>query len=285
MRTLIVGANGQLGHTLYKKMGKAAVAKTQDDLDITDRAAVLLAFSESRPDVVINAAAYTNVDAAETNKEACYAVNVTGTKHLVEACDAMDATFVQISTDYVFDNNQNQSTPFTEIDAASPTGVYAQTKLESEDLALSLTKSFVVRTCGLYANDDGPTRVFKNFPSTILRLANSHPELRVVHDQICTPSYVPHVADAITALSLTKQYGRYHVTNQGATTWFDFATELLKLAGKENPVIPITTEQFGAVAPRPRYSLLSTEKYRALQLAELPSWQEGLRKFLENRVS
>lgn len=283
MRTVIVGANGQLGHTLCKKLGKSATGLTESQLDITDQDAVLLAFSELRPDVVINAAAYTNVDAAESNVEACERVNVMGTENLVRAATAMDAVLVHVSTDYVFGSKDALCVPHTEVDPTSPQGVYAQTKFASEQVALSARKSFVVRTCGLYANDDGPEATFKNFPSTILRLATSLPELRIVNDQTCTPSYVPHVADALLALATTSEFGLYHVTNQGATTWYEFALKLLRLAEISTPVHPISTEEFGAVAPRPAYSVLDTSKYLALNLVELPSWQAGLSEYLQHR--
>lgn len=279
MRTVVVGANGQLGHTLCKKLGAAAVGLTEDQLDITDLDAVLLAFSELRPDIVINAAAYTNVDAAEENADVCHRVNVEGTENLVQGVTAMDAVLVHVSTDYVFGDSKS-GVPHTETDPVSPQGVYAKTKYESEGVALSCAKSFVIRTCGLYANDDGPSATFKNFPSTILRLASSLPELRIVNDQTCTPSFVPHVADAILALSMSSEFGLYHVTNQGATNWFEFAQELLRLAELSTPVHPISTEEFGAVASRPSYSVLNSGKYQALKLSNLPTWQEGLAEYL-----
>ena len=285
MRTLVLGANGQLGHTLCKKLGKAAVGLTREDLDITDRDAVLLAFSEIRPDVVINAAAFTNVDAAESEAETCNLVNVTGTQNLAEAASAMESAFVQISTDYVFDGKPDATSGHKEGDRAAPQGVYAKSKLASEEAAMKTNpnKCFVIRTCGLYANQDADV-TFKNFPSTILRLAANLPELRVVSDQVCTPSYVPHVADAILALAFTTEYGLYHITNQGSASWHEFATELIRMAGMTTPVKEISTEEFGAVAARPAYSVLNTLKYRSLGLSPLPSWQQALQEFMSHRT-
>ncbi len=285
MRTVVLGANGQLGHTLCKKLGKAAIGLTRDKLDITDRDAVLLAFSEIRPDVVINAAAYTNVDAAETNVELCNLVNVEGTRNLAEASAAMNSVFVQVSTDYVFGGEGGRATGHREGDETSPQGVYAKSKLASEQIAFEANpkKCFVIRTCGLYANNDGADATFKNFPSTILRLAATLPELRIVSDQICTPSFVPHVADAILALAFTTEFGIYHVTNRGSASWYDFATELLKMAGLGTPVKAISTEEFGAVAARPAYSVLDTLKYDALELSELPTWQKALHEYISHR--
>lgn len=284
MRTLVLGANGQLGRTLCKKLGKAAIGLTREKLDITDRDAVLMAFSEIRPDVVINAAAYTNVDAAESDVELCNQVNIEGTRNLAEAASAMDSVFVQVSSDYVFDGERDRTTGHKEGDPTSPQGVYAKSKLASEDVAFQANadKCFVIRTCGLYANDEDSV-TFKNFPNTILRLAASLPELKVVSDQFCTPSYVPHVADAILALAFTTEYGLYHVTNQGSASWHEFATELLRMAGLGTPVKTISTEEFGAVAARPAFSVLDTVKYRSLGLSELPSWQQALQEYMSHR--
>jgi dTDP-4-dehydrorhamnose reductase len=265
-------------------LGDRAVPLDIDTLDLTDRQAVLDRLLEINPAVIINCAAYTQVDKAESEPELARAVNAGAVENLAEVCRRLDSLLVQISTDYVFEGGRRKGEggkqqPWTEEDLPSPRGVYARTKLEGERAAAKWEKHVIVRTCGLYARPSDENA--KNFVKTILRLADTRPELRVVNDQHCSPSYVPHVAQAVLFLADAGERARgiYHITNRGETTWFDFASEILRLAGKNVPIVPITTAEFAAPSPRPSYSVLDTSKYHLLQGPEMPDWRAGLKEY------
>jgi dTDP-4-dehydrorhamnose reductase len=289
---VVTGAKGQLGGELCRMLGRRAVGLDIDSLDLTSREAVIEQMLEIEPGIIINCAAYTQVDKAETEPELARAVNAGAVESLAEACRRLDCLLVQISTDYVFGEGGNLQ-PWTEDDLPSPQGVYARTKLEGELAAAKWEKHIIVRSCGLYARPSEENA--KNFVKTILRLADTKPELRVVNDQHCTPSYVPHIAKAALLLanvdlspnSAGRSMGKpapsgiYHVTNGGATTWHAFAVEILRLAGKKVPVIPITTAEFAAPAARPAYSVLDIGKYQNWAGIEMPSWEAGLKEYFE----
>ena len=251
MKTLVTGAAGQLGAELCRRLGSQAIPIDIDTLDLTDAAAVRRALAEWKPERVIHCAAYTRVDQAESEPDLCRAVNVAAVEYLAEACGRLDCPLVQISTDYVF-GAAGEGRPHRESDPTSPQGVYAQTKLEGERAAARHAKHLIVRTCGLYARPSHQQA--QNFVKTMLRLAHTRPKLRVVADQHCTPSYVPHVAEAILFLAgvngaAPAPWGIYHVTNGGATTWHEFACEIVRLAGLEVPVEAITTAEYPLPAP------------------------------------
>lgn len=276
----VIGSGGQLGSELLRQLGAAAVGLDLPHFDLTERLGVLATLQSLRPQAVINTAAYTRVDEAETAPERCWAINADGVAHLAEACRALNCPLVQISTDYVFGGDVRRRTPYREDDAPGPQGVYAQSKLAGERNAAPWERHFIVRTCGLYG-PPGP-RSAGNFVATMLRLAETAERIRVVADQYCSPSYARHVARAIGFLLLNVEaYGTYHVVNGGATTWHALAVEVFRQAGLEVEVEPITTDQYGALAPRPAYSVLDTTKYHALPgRPPMPTWQEGLREYL-----
>jgi dTDP-4-dehydrorhamnose reductase len=321
----IIGAGGQLGSELLRQIGVAAVGLDWPHFDLTQRQGVLAALRSLRPQAVINAAAYTRVDEAETAPERCWAINADGVAHLAEACGDLNCPLVQISSDYVFGADSQRRTPratdlvsghaepqgasrglgtrqlgqappaardlplaangtcrtpYREDDIPGPRGVYAHSKLAGERNAAQWEQHFIVRTCGLYGQL-GP-RSAGNFVATMLRLADTAKRVRVVADQYCSPSYVRHVARALGFLVLnTEAYGTYHIVNGGATSWHALTVELFRQAGLAVAVEPITTEQYGALAPRPAYSVLDTSKYhRLLGCPPMPTWQEGLREYL-----
>ncbi|MCC6125653.1 MAG: dTDP-4-dehydrorhamnose reductase [Pirellulales bacterium] len=291
-RTIAVtGAKGQLGGELCRMLGERALPLDIDVLDLTDRQATIDALLDADPELVINCAAYTQVDKAESEPELARAVNVGAVENLAEACRRLDCPLVQIGTDYVFGEGGKGKAeggsilPWTEEDEPSPRGVYAMTKWEGERAAMKWEKHIIVRTCGLYARPCDANA--KNFVKTILRLAETKAELRVVNDQRCTPSYVPHVARATLFLaekSSNGVNGIYHATNRGFTTWHGFASEILRLANKTIPILPITTAEFAAAAPRPVYSVLDTSKYDSLGGPEMPHWKIGLQEYFEEYV-
>jgi dTDP-4-dehydrorhamnose reductase len=259
------------------------------EFDLTDRDRVLETLLKLRPEVIINTAAFTLVDKAEQEPDLCRRVNVEGVRHLVAACRRLDCTLVQISTDYVFGRDAARRTPYRETDEPGPQGVYGQTKLDAERVAAEWPKHLIVRTCGLYGRLG--KRSAGNFVETMLRLAATGRPLRVVDDQHCAPTYVPHLARAIRFLAAaacekrgTAAFGTYHVVNTGQTTWCEFAREIFRQSGLDVPIEPITTAQYGAPAPRPAYSILDTAKYHTLAgCPAMPSWQDALAEYLAGR--
>ena len=283
MKIVVAGAYGQLGGELCRLLQSEVVPLDVDTLDLTDGPAVRAALLELKPRAVVNCAAYTQVDQAESEPEACRAVNTTAVEHLADACSELDCPLVQISTDYVFGGDANRKQPYRETDPTAPQGVYAQAKLDGERAAARHTKHLIVRTCGLYARPTNQRA--NNFVKTMLRLGSNRDELRVVADQSCTPSYVPHVARAILFLVGGQRpgpapWGIYHVTNRDATTWYDFAGELFRQAGIEVALNPISTADYGAAARRPAYSVLDTSAYHALGGPPMPDWKTALAEYL-----
>lgn len=279
MRVAITGAAGQLGLECCRQLGSAAIALDLPDFDITDAAQVLHELERLQPQAIINCAAYTQVDRAEQEPEACRAVNAEAVGHLAQAARRLDCPLIQISTDYVFGAAPG-TRPRLESDLTAPRGVYAQTKWEGEQRALEWDKSFVVRTCGLY----GHTPRRNNFVETMLKLGRQRSELAVVHDQHCTPTFAAHLTRALRFLLASRAFGVYHVVNSGATTWFDFAREIFRQACIEVEVKPITTAEYGAAAPRPAYSVLDTSKYHALGGPAMPAYTDALAEYLATRA-
>ncbi|MGD0656244.1 MAG: NAD(P)-dependent oxidoreductase [Thermoguttaceae bacterium] len=322
MKIAVTGALGQLGGELCRQIGPQAIPLDIDTLDLTDGGAVLEILAPLRAEMIINCAAYTQVDKAEKEPDLAYAVNAAAVKNLVRACRELDCPLVQISTDYVFGGERVRDTvgsgqgavgsgqretasgfkqnshsdlhpssfilhpsfnrPYREDDPPSPQGIYARTKLAGERAAAEYEKHLIVRTCGLYARaSDGRAN---NFVKTMLRLGSKQAEIRVVADQHCTPSYVPHVARAVLFLAgltnaVAAPWGIYHVTNSGETTWYDFAVEIFKQAGLNVSVKPITTAEYGATAARPSYSVLDTGAYHRLGGPAMPDWKTALEEY------
>jgi len=289
MRIAVTGAYGQLGSELCRLLGADAVPLDIDTLDLTDGPAVEKTLGDLCPAAVINCAAYTQVDRAESEPQQCRAVNATAVEHLARACARLDCPLVQISTDYVFGGHPERTTPYCEDDPPSPQGVYARTKREGEQAAARhVRKHLIVRTCGLYARPADQRA--GNFVKTMLRLGKAGKELRVVADQHCTPSYVPHVARAVLFLlgvpsGPPAPWGIYHVVNRGATTWYEFAAEIFRQAGMDVSLRAITTAEYGATSPRPAYSVLDTTKYHALGGPAMPDWKTALAEYLSEVVS
>jgi dTDP-4-dehydrorhamnose reductase len=283
MSILVTGAYGQLGRELCAQIGAEALPTDFDTLDLSDGSAVRTALARWRPQAVINCAAYTQVDLAEKEPDRCRAVNATAVRSLAQACAELDCPLVQISTDYVYAGNPRPAQPFRETDRPMPLGVYAITKYEGEAAAAGWQKHVIVRTCGLYARPSHAEA--KNFVKTMLGLGASGKTLRVVNDQHCTPTYVPHLARAVRFLAgldgVQPAWGVYHVVNRGATTWCQFAREIFRQAGMAVEVEPITTAEYAAPAPRPAYSVLDTAAYHALGGPAMPDWQAGLAEYLD----
>jgi dTDP-4-dehydrorhamnose reductase len=279
MRIAVIGAHGQLGSDLTARLGARAVPLGHDQIDITDPARIAAALEAVTPDVVINAAAYNLVDRAEAEPDVAFRVNAFGPRHLAQWCAPRAVLLVQISTDYVFGLDAGRTQPYCEADLPGPQGVYAASKLTGEHFVRSdCPRHIVVRTCGLYGQ--AATRSKGNFVQTMLRLGRERSELRVVADQRCTPSFTTDVAAAVVRMVESGARGTYHVTNSGSMTWCEFAREILRQAGINTPVVPITTAEFGAKARRPAFSVLDCSRFEARAGMRLRPWQEALAEYL-----
>ena len=248
MRIAVTGAGGQLGGELCRQLKTAALPLDVPEFDLTVSESVRRALWAARPTAVINTAAYTQVDRAEQDPDRCRQVNAAGVGSLAQVCSELNVPLVQISTDYVFGLDETRGVPYREEDEPGPQGVYGQSKLAGERQAASWAQHLIVRSCGLYGKP-GP-KTPGNFVETMLRLGKQRSSLRIVDDQHCTPSYVPHVARAILFLLNSGSRGTYHVVNRGATTWYDFAQEIFRRARLEVTLERITTAEYGAPAPR-----------------------------------
>lgn len=277
--TLVTGAAGQLGREFCRQLGAAAVPADLDTLDLTDAPAVAAFVRELRPAAVINCAAYTRVDQAETQPGLCAAINAQAVHTLARLCTELDSLLVQISTDYVFGADATRTVPYRETDPPGPVSVYGRSKLDGERYAATCPRHLIVRTCGLYGVAPQP----HNFVETMLQLGRQRRPLQVVHDQQCTPSYVVHVAQAVLFLLGQGCAGTYHVVNGGQTTWYEFACEVFRQAALDVTVAPTTSEGYGAPALRPAYSVLDTGKYQAAGGPPLPAWRAALAQYLRDR--
>lgn len=276
MKIAVTGAKGQLGGELCRRLGSAAVPLARPEFDLTNDSSTRDALLAIRPDVVINCAAYTQVDRAEADAERCFEVNTRGVEWLVSACSELGCRLVQISSDYVFGADALRSTPYAEDDPIGPQGVYARSKAEGESIARRYDRHLIVRTCGLYSAPRGAPVRGRNFVDTMLSLAMERDQLRIVDDQRCAPSFVPHISDSILRLIDLGIVGTVHAVNSGETSWHGFATEIFRLAGKTMRLDRITTAEYAAPAPRPLYSVLSLAKFRAICAADMPPWKDGL---------
>ncbi|HZR85122.1 MAG TPA: dTDP-4-dehydrorhamnose reductase [Candidatus Binatia bacterium] len=270
MKVLVTGAAGQLGALLPEALaGHEVVALARDRLDVTNLTQVRLAVQSERPHAVVNAAAYNRVDDAEADPEAAYRGNALGPRNLALATADAGIALVHVSSDYVFDGTATR--PYHEYDRPSPTSVYGASKLAGEIAVRELNpRHFVVRTAWVYAARH------RNFPHTMLELAASRPEVRVVNDQTGSPTYAPHLARALVRLLATGAFGTYHLAGAGGTSWYELTCELYRRLGVATPVVPVTTAEFPRPAKRPAYSVLTSIQDPRI---ELPAWQEGLADF------
>jgi len=271
MRILVVGAAGQLGRALQVSLAQHdLVALTHDRLDITRLGDVQAALAAHAPDLVINAAAYNKVDAAETEPQTAYATNALGPRNLAVASARTGRTLMHVSTDYVFDGMSTR--PYHEFDRPQPRSVYGASKLAGEEAVRTLNpRHYIVRTSWLYDTTG------QNFPRTMCALA-SRPAVRVVSDQYGSPTYVPHLAEAIGRLIDSDAFGTFHLGGLGGTSWYALTCTLYGYLGIGTPVEPVATAEFPRPAERPRYSVLTTLQDPQILL---PPWQEGLRAFAQ----
>lgn len=276
MNILATGYNGQLGYDVVKAgqgQGLNMVGLGIDDLDITDEVAVHRTIERVRPDAIVHCAAYTAVDKAEDEKELCRKVNVDGTRYLAEAARSVNARMMYISTDYVFDGQG--TIPYSEAGLPAPIGQYGLTKYEGEQVVQSILEQwYIIRISWVFGVNGN------NFIKTMLKLAESRPEIRVVSDQYGSPTYTADLARLIIDMIRTDYYGIYHATNEGICSWAEFAEEIFRQSGKETVVQRIATEEYPTQAVRPKNSRLSKDKLDACGFARLPHWQDALKRYL-----
>ena len=297
MRAFITGANGQLGHDMADELmarghevyasditseysGMVPISyKEYVPLDITDSDAVMRAISEIRPDAVIHAAAWTAVDAAEEeeNRAKVHRINAEGTLNIARACRRVDAKMLYLSTDYVFPDTGTEPWE-ADSDEYSPINYYGVTKLEGEEAVRSTLESyFIVRIAWVFGING------KNFVKTMLRLSETHDELRVVNDQIGTPTYTYDLSKLLSDMIAGDRYGTYHATNEGGyISWAEFAEEIMRAAGRSTRIIPVTSAEYGASkAARPYNSRLDKSKLAENGFTLLPPWKDALRRYLK----
>lgn len=272
---LVVGSKGMLGQELMAVFGDAARGVDVEEIDITDLLSVQRVLVTLKPAVVVNAAAYTDVDGCQTNTEQAMQVNSEGVGYLAMISKEIGAKLVQVSTDYIFDGKKGS--PYLEDDLASPLSVYGESKLGGEMNAWFNPDHLIVRTQWLYGHGG------KNFVETMLKLAGEKSELTVVDDQVGSPTWAYDVALAIKALIDKGCSGPYHVANAGFVSWNGFAKEIFRLAGRDVTVKPMTTAELGRPAPRPLYSTLDCTKLVQDTGFTPQPWQEALKRYLELR--
>lgn len=276
MRILITGSNGMLGHDLIKVLEDShdLILTTSKTLDIADKEHVLEFIVENKPDIVINSAAYTNVDGCEENPDLAYAVNGEGVRNLALACREIDCSLVHISTDYIF--NGENTRPWVEDDETGPISVYGKSKLKGEKAIMEiLDKYFIIRTAWLYGLNGG------NFPKTMLELAKNHSQITVVYDEVGTPTYTPDLAKGISELIKTDYYGIYHLTNSGSCSWCEFARYIFEIADVDVKVTPVTASEFARPAPRPHYSVLENKNWIDKGFEPLRDYKEAIKEYVE----
>ena len=285
MKVLVTGAKGQLGSDLCKALlSFDVIPLTHADIDITDMGSVKELFNKYRPDVIINTAAYVRVDDCESNRDKAFLVNAIGARNVAVVSQELGAKLVHISTDYVFGGeSEPRTTAYTEFDTPAPPNLYGKSKLAGENLVQHLcSKHFIVRSSGLFGVA-GSSGKGGNFVETMLRLARERDELRVVNDQVFSPTYTKDLAGKIVQLINTEHYGILHITNQGSCSWYEFTKEILRLAGLNLPLIPITSNHYPQKAKRPRFSVLDNYHLRLLGMDDMRPWQQALEDYLKEK--
>lgn len=282
---LVIGAAGQLGTDLCQALQHLEVVPlSHNDIEITDLDSVKDVCSEHSPDAIVNTAAYVRVDDNETNPDKAFQVNAEGAGNVAVAAQEIGASVVHISTDYVFGGETElRATPYTEYDTPVPLNIYGESKLAGENFVRHLCpRHFIIRTSGLFGVA-GSSGKGGNFVETMRRLAREQDELRVVSDQVFSPTYTKDLARKIAQLLTTEYYGTFHIANKGKCSWYEFTVEIMRLAGLKTPVVPITSDQYPQKARRPHYSVLDNYRLRLLGMDDLRPWREALKDYMEEK--
>lgn len=277
MKILITGSKGQLGIEIIRQLRKNSIYQVigmdKEELNIVNLDDINETILSVKPDVVINCAAHTAVDLCETDIENAYKINAIGPRNLAIACEKVRAKFVQVSTDYVFNGNENQ--PYREDNETCPNSIYGKSKLMGEQFTKEFcSKYFIVRTAWLYGEGN-------NFVRTMLKLAQNNKELNVVNDQFGSPTSTVDLAKAIIDLINTENYGTYHGTCEGQCSWYDFAKKIFEISNIDIKVNPVSSEEFKRPAPRPKYSVLDNFMFKLVELNSFRTWEDSLIEYLE----
>ena len=278
-KIIVTGASGQLGSELKQlssRLNNAHFIYTDyQELDITDSTSLNSFINDHKPIFVINCAAYTAVDKAETEPDKAELLNATAVKNLADACSKNNSYFIHISTDYVFDGLAH--IPYKEDDSTSPTSIYGKTKVQGEQYALAYKQSIIIRTAWLYSSFGN------NFVKTMFRLGSERNELGVVFDQVGTPTYAADLAEAIIQIiekvianPASFQGGVYHYSNEGVCSWYDFAKKIMQIGNRTCNVYPIETKDYPTPAKRPYYSVLNKKKVKDIYHIHIPHWEDSL---------
>jgi len=280
MKLVVIGANGQLGTDLLEVLSKEhdVVGLNHTDIEITEIDSVKNALSAIKPAIVLNTAAYHIVPEAEKFPAKAFQINGIGTMNLAKVCQDLDTRLVHYGTDYVFDGKKQK--PYTEDDCPNPLSVYANTKLSGEYFALNYCdRSYVIRVSGIYGKI--PCRAKGgNFITTMIKLANEKPEVRVVNDEILTPTPTYHIAKNTAALIGKDAFGLYHMSCEGEVSWYEFAKVIWETLKLETPLYAASVKDFPFVVKRPFYSVLENKNLNKLGINEMPEWKEALIQFL-----
>ncbi len=283
MKILLFGAGGQLGKDIQRIFSGSdhVIPIAQSECDIRFFEPVKSVIDNNKPDIVINSAAMTDVPGCETQELAAFEVNALACKHLSLASKASGCSLLQISTDYVFDGNSK--TPYTEDDITNPVNVYGVSKLSGEYFVKAYHDRFwIVRTCGLYGIH--PNKGKKtNFVETMLKLAREKDVVRVVEDEILTPTFTLDLARQIKKLVSTNHYGVFHATNHGACSWYEFTRKIFELQSISTKLEPTTVKAFGSTVRRPAYSVLENKSLKELHIDTMSAWQNALAEYFEDR--
>jgi dTDP-4-dehydrorhamnose reductase len=276
----ILGANGQLGQDLKRALAAESVQPlTRKDFDVTHHERARSVLMDLRPDVILNTTAYHRVDDCETNADLAYSVNALAVLNLIRVANELNAVLVHISTDYVFDGKARE--PYTEESEPFPLSIYANSKLAGELLVRTTARKYIlIRTCGLYGAA-GSQGKGGNFVETMRSKARRGDPIKVVNDQVVTPTYTLHLAHQIARLLQTEHLGLFHMTNEGSCTWYEFARAIFELSGLDANLSPTTSDAYKAPAIRPKYSVLENARLNRLGLNEMRGWRDALAAYLK----
>jgi len=285
LKIALIGADGQLGTDVYKYFkgkGLEVIGLTEKEIDVCDLNICSDLLIKLEPDLIINTAAFHQVDICEDKAVTTFDVNVAGVKILSDICLKLDIPLMHFSTDFIF-GGYHKETPYTESDCPKPVSIYGISKLAGEYvIQYVLKKYYLIRVCGLYGHA-GSMGKGSNFVELMIRMAEEGKDIKVVDDQILTPTSTKDVARKLYELIQTGKYGLYHMTNTGSCSWYEFACEIFKLAGLSPNVSPATSEEFGAKARRPAYSVLDNKNLRAIGLEDMGNWKEALKNYIDER--
>ncbi len=286
MKIALIGVDGQLGTDINSYFSSRGVEVAglvgMKEIDITDPITSEGTLKKINPDLIINTAAFNNVDSCEDEAMPAFEINVAGVKNLAGICKEMDVPLVHFGTDYVFDGGKDE--PYTENDCARPISLYGLSKLAGERvIQYMLEKYYIVRLSGLYGHTGCVGKGNVNFVELMIKMGEQEKKIKVIDDQVLTPTSTIDVSKKLFELVQTKKYGLYHMTNTGSCSWYEFACEIFELMGSSLDISPVTSSQFGAKAKRPGYSVLDNANLRKIGLDDLRSWKFALRDYIGSR--